>query len=263
MMKNLTPEMKKELFPENLILMGYRGSVAHNMYIPNTDPNSIDDIDLMGVFMAPVEHYIGITKTKETVEKFIGKYDFVSYELIKFVKLLLKSNPNVLSLLWIKDNHYIERNIYGKLLLENRELFISKKAYNSYIGYATSQLLRMASDKSYAGYMGNKRKKLVDRYGFDTKMASHAIRLLRMGIEYLETGKMEVYRISDAKELIDIKLGKWSKKEVLSCSTDLFIKAKKIYEKSPLPTEPNYKSINDLVSNILFDYIGHKFKSKL
>lgn len=25
------------------ILLGYRGSVAHGMYVPNSDPNSIDD----------------------------------------------------------------------------------------------------------------------------------------------------------------------------------------------------------------------------
>lgn len=36
-MKNLTPEPKAELFPDNLLMMGYRGSIAHNMYVPNTD----------------------------------------------------------------------------------------------------------------------------------------------------------------------------------------------------------------------------------
>lgn len=165
-MKNLTPELKKELFPENLILMGYRGSIAHGMYIPNTDPNSIDDIDLMGVFMAPVKHYIGITKTKETVEKFIGKYDAVSYEFIKFVKLLLKSNPNVLSLLWIKDNMYLKRHKYGQALIDNRDLFVSKIAYKSFTGYAYGQLRKMEKFNC-AGYMGEKRKKLVEKFGFD------------------------------------------------------------------------------------------------
>jgi hypothetical protein len=166
MMKNLTPELKKELFPDNTVLVGFRGSVAHGMYIPNTDPNSIDDIDLMSVFMAPVEHYIGITKSKETVEKFIGKYDSVSYEFIKFVKLLLKSNPNVLSLLWIKDNQYLKRHKYGQMLIDNRNLFVSKIAYKSFTGYAYGQLKKMEKF-NFEGYMGDRRKQLVEKFGYD------------------------------------------------------------------------------------------------
>lgn len=29
------------------------------MYVPSDDPDSIDDKDLMGVFVGPVEHYLG------------------------------------------------------------------------------------------------------------------------------------------------------------------------------------------------------------
>ena len=56
---NLSQQQAAELLPDNIILLGYRGSIAHNMYIPSTDPDSIDDKDLMGVFVAPLEHYIG------------------------------------------------------------------------------------------------------------------------------------------------------------------------------------------------------------
>ncbi|MEK6325118.1 MAG: hypothetical protein AABN33_26055 [Acidobacteriota bacterium] len=56
-LRNLTQEQVSELLPENLILLGYRGSIAHNMYVPQHDPNSIDDKDLMGVYIAPIEHY--------------------------------------------------------------------------------------------------------------------------------------------------------------------------------------------------------------
>jgi len=30
----LTPELSKELFPDNTIIEAYRGSIAHGMYIP-------------------------------------------------------------------------------------------------------------------------------------------------------------------------------------------------------------------------------------
>ena len=54
------------------------------------------------------------------------------------------------------------------------------------------------------GYMGEKRKRLVEKFGYDTKNASHLIRLLRMGMEFLVDGELHVER-EDAKELLRIK----------------------------------------------------------
>lgn len=253
-MKNMTPEEKKELFPENTILLGYRGSIAHNMYVPNTDPNSIDDIDLMGIFMAPKDYYVGMKKYKETKEKFIGKWDVVNYEFKKFVSLLLKSNPNVLSLLWIKDNHYINRHKYGQLLIDNRDLFVSKKAYHSFTGYAYAQLKKMTHAK-YQGYMGEKRKALVEKYGYDCKNGSHCIRLLKMGMEFLVEGKLNVFR-KDAPMLLEIKRGLWSLEDVQAEAKKLFNLADEAYVRSSLPSEPDYDKVNDLVSDILSEYVS-------
>ena len=57
-LKNLSTEQVSALLPDGLILLGFRGSIAHNMYVPQHDPDSIDDKDLMGVYVAPVEHYM-------------------------------------------------------------------------------------------------------------------------------------------------------------------------------------------------------------
>ena len=76
-LKNLPRERVWELLPENMILLCYRGSIAHNMYVPQHDPNSIDDKDLMGVFVAPVEHYLGFGRD-DVKERFINEWDAVS-----------------------------------------------------------------------------------------------------------------------------------------------------------------------------------------
>ena len=47
-MKGLNEAERKELVPDDLIVLGYRGSISHGMYVPQTDPNSIDDKDVMG-----------------------------------------------------------------------------------------------------------------------------------------------------------------------------------------------------------------------
>jgi hypothetical protein len=61
---------------------------------------------------------------------------------------------------------------------------------------------------AFEGYMGVKRRELVERYGYDTKNASHLIRLLKMGMEALVEHKLNVHR-HDASMLIDIKKGGW------------------------------------------------------
>src|SRR5687767_9798029 len=205
-----------DLLPDGIILLGYRGSISHGMYVPKNDPNSIDDRDLMGVFIAPLEHYLGFGRN-DVKEKFIGEWDVVSYEIRKFVSLLLKGNPNVLGMLWLQERHMIHVSPIGRRLIENRELFVSKQAHHSFTGYAHGQLKRMThfnqevrdkmaaieaeisaagvdlqklnatqdqrdllgdSLKTYellrakyyaGGYMGQKRKELVQKFGYDAK----------------------------------------------------------------------------------------------
>lgn len=260
-MKNLTPEMRKELFPDNLILCGYRGSVAHNMYVPNTDPNSIDDVDLMGVYLAPVEYYVGLGLGRriyrKSIEKFVGKYDAVHYELRKFVNLLIKSNPNVLSLLWLRENHYIKQTEYSKLLVEKRNLFVSKLAYQSFTGYAYAQLKRMERAAT-EGYMGEKRKQLVEKYGYDCKNAAHCIRLLKMGMEFLTTGELNVFR-DDAPYLLEIKTGKWSLDQVKKEAERLFHLADEAYIRSKLPNKPNIPAIEKIVMDIILEHIHMEY----
>lgn len=141
-LKNLPPDKVNELLPTNLILLGFRGSVAHNMYIPQSDAHGIDDKDVMGVYVAPLEHYLGFGRD-DVKEKFIGEWDAVSYEIRKFIGLLLKCNPNVLSLLWLPEQHVIFEHELGRRLRENREIFVTKAAYHSFNGYAYGQFKRM------------------------------------------------------------------------------------------------------------------------
>lgn len=307
---DLTEEKTAELLPNgDLILLGYRGSKAHGMFVPSTDPNSFDDIDLMGVYIAPIEHYLGFGRA-DSCDRFIGEWDVVSYELKKFIGLLYKNNPNVVSMLWLQPEDLFLETPLGTTLLASRELFSSKMAYHSFIGYAHGQLKRMTHlnqgavseiskrahrladqgieiDEStgiaalpaganialveevrqyhelrsryFSGYMGNKRKKLVEQHGFDTKNAAHLIRLLRMGIEFLQTGIMNVRR-SDAEELLSIKQGAWTLEKIQEEAENLFVLAHDAKEKSPLPDEPDREKIEKLCCNMLRQHF--KFDAK-
>lgn len=104
------------------------------------------------------------------------------------------------------------------------------------------------------GYMGEKRKQLVLKHGYDAKNVAHAIRLLRMCIEYLRTGEMLVER-PDAEELRAIKTGKWDLARVKTHAADLFLEAKSAYENSTLPDQPDRVGAEKLLIEILEDHL--------
>lgn len=251
-LKGLSDAEIKSIFPEDVILAGYMGSIAHGTYVPKSDPNSIDDKDVMYVYIKPLEYYLGLGRGKDTRTYNIKEWDVVGYELRKYINLLLKSNPNVMSLLWIPEKYCLFTSPIGNLLREKRDIFVSRQAYHSFTGYAYGQLKRMEHYK-FEGYMGEKRKALVDKFGYDSKNAAHLIRLLRMGIEFLTEGKLIVER-EDACQLISIKRGEWELDRIKAEADVLFKQAQEAYIRSKLPAEPDYARAEALLMNMLTVY---------
>jgi predicted nucleotidyltransferase len=233
------------------IIAGYRGSIAHGMYVPPKEPTSIDDKDLMYVVVPDLDYYFGLSGygSRGTKEIRQHEWDVVSYEAKKFISLLSQGNPNVLSMLWLDKQYYTKLTNAGKLLIENRDLFAGKHVYKSFTGYAYGQLHRMTHN-AFQGHMGEKRRSLVERFGYDTKNASHLIRLLRMGIEFLNDGKLNVTR-EDASQLLEIKKGEWSLEKVISESDRLFATAEQAYVNSHLPVEADLVKINKLCVEVI------------
>lgn len=247
--KNIVREQKG--LGEWSILTGYRGSIAHGMYVPSSDPNSIDDKDVMGVCVPPIEYYFGLKNygSKGTKEIFRDEWDIVVYELKKFVRLLSKGNPNVLMLLWLEPNYYIKRTAAGQLLLSHRRIFVGRHVYKAFTGYAHGQLHRM-THHAFQGHMGSRRKKLVEKFGYDCKNAAHLIRLLRMGMEFLKDGELNVLR-EDAPQLLEIKRGEWTLEQVKAEAERGFSLTEQAYLQSDLPKYPDRDEVNRLAVDII------------
>lgn len=234
-----------EVWP-TIKLAGYRGSTAHG-----TAGDIIDDVDVIGVFIAPYNHYFGLTAL-EHIERIAinDKFDFALFELRKYFRLLLKSNPNVLSLLWLPQNLYIVQAEWGRLLIENRQIFMSKHLYKSFGGYAYGQLRRMTHPCTNQAFQGKRRRQRFEKFGYDCKNAAHLIRLLRMGIEALGTGEINVAR-HDAKQLKEIKRGDWSLLQIEKEAERLQKLLDEAFVRSPLPSKANYKKAEQLLIEIL------------
>ena len=256
-LKGLPNEQMSEIVPSGVILLGYRGSVAHGTYSPSYGNSEHDDKDIMGVMIQPIEHYFGLGRQDHHDRMIIGQdgvtWDSVIYEVRKYISLLLKSNPNVLSLLWLPEHLYIHISKEGQKLIDNRNIFVSKQAYHSFVGYANGQLHRMTHVNT--SDLGAKRKRLIARFGYDTKNASHLIRLLRIGIEFLTDGELHIVR-EDASELKEIKNGEWPLEKVLKEADRLFALAQEAYVRSPLPLQPDQKKAEELLVEILSEHFG-------
>lgn len=229
--------------------MAYRGSVAHGMYIPN----SIDDVDLMGLNVPGRGYYHGLDSFghSDTVEIKQGHWDIVCYEARKAIRLLTQGNPNILSLLWLKDEHYLQLSTPAMLLIENRDLFMTQRLIPAFIGYAQGQLHRMQLN-TFEGYMGEKRKSLVEKFGYDTKNAAHCIRLLRMGSEAAREGVLKVNRLSiDADELLAIKRGEFPLSEVKGMAENALMFMRQAEQDTVLPESPNLRKIHELTMAVI------------
>src|SRR3972149_6279573 len=101
-----------------------------------------------------------------------------------------------------------------------------------------------------AAYMGEKRRKLVEQHGYDTKNAAHLIRLLRMGIEFLKDGQLYIMR-HDAAEVMGIKRGGGELERVKSEADRLFKVAEETYLASTLPVGPDMDRVNSLAVDVV------------
>lgn len=276
-LSDLQPHEQARLIPPHPVYVAYRGSHAHGTYVPSSNPDSIDDVDVLACY------YFGLAEgaPNKGRQVQIGKWDSAAYELRHYVHLLTNCNPDVLQSLWVREEHRILVTPIAAELLRHRDLFTSKVAAKSFGGYARGQLHRMTafhdsgedvccegehthtpdchttlergrgSQKKFAtGFMGAKRKALVQQHGYDTKNAAHLIRLIRMATEFLTTGVLNVWR-EDADYLKRVKAGAYSLHEVQLAAEIEFGRLKSAERGSSLPERPDREKINRLLVELM------------
>ncbi len=119
---------------KHVILLGLAGSYSYGTNI------DISDIDIRGITLNRKSDLLGLTQFEQFVDE---NTDTVIYAFNKIITLLLNCNPNTIELLGLNPKHYLYLNDIGQLLLDNRSLFLSKRAINSFGGYADAQLRRL------------------------------------------------------------------------------------------------------------------------
>lgn len=119
---------------KHVILLGLAGSYSYGANIETSD------IDLRGITLNQKSDLLGLTQFEQYVDE---NTDSVIYAFNKIITLLLSCNPNTIELLGMNPEHYLYLNDIGQMLLDNRKLFLSRRAINSFGGYADAQLRRL------------------------------------------------------------------------------------------------------------------------
>lgn len=98
------------------------------------------DVDVRGCALNSPSDLLGLTSFEQVVNT---QTDTTVYSFNKLVSLLLNCNPNTIEMLGCKPEHYFYLTNVGKEMIDNRKLFMSRRAVQSFGGYATQQLRRL------------------------------------------------------------------------------------------------------------------------
>lgn len=119
---------------DRIMLLGISGSYG---YGTNREGS---DVDFRGVTLNLPSDLIGLTSFEQFEDR---TTDTVIYGFNKLVSLLINCNPNTIELLGLYDDQYYIKTELGQKLLDNRTLFLSKRAAASFGHYADAQLRRL------------------------------------------------------------------------------------------------------------------------
>lgn len=123
-----------ERLGKRIILLGLGGSHAYGTNNDNSD------IDFRGITLNMPSDLLGLTEFEQYED---DNTDTVIYSFNKIVKLLLECNPNTCEILGLDDDQYLIKSPLGQEIIDNKDLFISKRAAKSFGGYAGAQLRRL------------------------------------------------------------------------------------------------------------------------
>ncbi|MFG3249012.1 DNA polymerase beta superfamily protein [Streptomyces sp. NPDC048187] len=188
------------------------------------------DTDRRGVFLAPTGLYWRFEKPPTHVEG-PGEERF-GWELERFCELALRANPNILECLHSPLVEYVDDT--GRELLALREAFLSRRAHDTFTGYAHGQRHKLDADVRVHG---------APRW----KHAMHLLRLLTSARDLLRTGALTIDVGEERESLLAVKRGEVPWPEVEARMTRLAREGEEAARRSPLPAEPDRRRVEDFL----------------
>ena len=144
-----------EHLKDRIILLGLSGSYA---YGTNTETS---DIDIRGCALNSPEDILFDSRFDQVVDE---STDTTIYSFNKLIHLLMDCNPNTIEILGLKPEHYLFLDDDdGKMLLNNKKMFISKRCIKSFMGYASDQFHRLQNHIIHLSNPNDQEQHILER----------------------------------------------------------------------------------------------------
>lgn len=252
----LLARVKEAGLPENfeVIHLFEGGSALHGARLEGKT-----DLDICGIFIEPAinalgldsyEHFVTST-SDQTVRNVAGDVDVCLYSLRRWAMLATKGNPTAINYLFANTDAASRRLLNGESRNNwedmhecLRNAIVAKSAAKHYVGFVDGQMRRLLGTGT--GRHGQ-RAELTTEFGYDTKAAMHAVRLLDEGIELMRTGRVTLPR-PNAGELIRIRQGAYSLDAVCSYVSRLREELIQAESSSKLQPRPDRLTVSAVVA---------------
>jgi predicted nucleotidyltransferase len=207
------------------------------------------DNDIRGILLPTIDESLSMKELSD-VRISNDKEDRVMYPLQKFFRLAVKSNPSVFEWLFVPSKCIYIMEKSAEMIRDNRLLFLSQEIYTKFKGFAYSEF---SSLTKMTGETGAKRKDQILQFGYSPKNAMNCIRLVRQGVELLNTAYLTMPR-PDCKELVEIKMGKLKYEEIVRFFDSELKNLDIALAKTKLPKYPRYEDADKLMIRIIKEF---------
>lgn len=152
------------------------------------------DVDVRGCALNGPSDLLGLTNFEQVVNT---QTDTTVYSFNKLVSLLLNCNPNTIEMLGCKPEHYFYLTNVGKEMIDNRKLFMSRRAVQSFGGYATQQLRRLENALARDKLSQARREEHIRNF------MEGAVRSFKSRYTSFDKGSVQLYTAESQREDLD------------------------------------------------------------
>jgi len=166
---------------EELLLLGVTGSTAYGLATERSD------VDRLGIYCVPTERLFSLDFNLAKASRVVNEPEDVQlHEIGKYLGLVLKGNPTVTELLFLRE--YEVRDPRIEPLLEMRSKLLGQRTIRAaYTGYAVAQASRLSNRhaEGRAGFNSDLAKRTA-------KHGRHCFRLMLQAEQLLAHGEITV-----------------------------------------------------------------------
>lgn len=177
---------------DHILFVTISGSHAYGTNVEGSD------IDLRGIALNSKQDLLGFGNFEHYVDE---STDTTIFSVKKAFQLLVKGNPNMIEMFGNAPDRYLVFRPEAELILQNKDLFLSKAVASSFGGCITKLWGEIAGKY--------KTIKLDDEHSLSKsrKKVTNMIRLYYMAFDILEKGIVCTYRKDEHELLMNVRNG--------------------------------------------------------